>query len=63
MTTDMRREVARKQPAEVVRRQRKTIEGRVVRKLGVGQLLLWFLFSLAAFAFAGFLISITQQHV
>lgn len=61
--TAVPREIARKVPANApVRREPKTIEGRVVRKLGVGRLIGWFLFLLAVIAFAGFVISSVQQY-
>jgi hypothetical protein len=56
-------ELARKRPAEIVRKQRKNINGRVVRKFGVGRLIAHMLLITAAVLFAGFLISMTQQYL
>lgn len=60
--TAMPRDLARKRSAEVVRKRPEVIEGRVVRKLGVGRVVSWFLLALTAVAFAGFLLSMTQQY-
>lgn len=59
--TAVPREVARKRPAQVVQQQPKTIEGRIVRKLSVGQVFLFLLLGVTAVLFAGFLLSLTQQ--
>jgi hypothetical protein len=61
--TAMSRELAHKRPAEVVRQQPKTINGRVVRKFGAGRLIAHMLLITAAVLFAGFLISMTQQYL
>jgi len=67
--TALSRELARKQPANAPTQRQalpagkatKVIEGRVVRKIRAGRMLLWILLAAAAFTFAGFLISSLQQ--